>query len=598
MTKPAFNERVQLSVNCHTRSGKPKLAVIHTQEGGGTAASLANYLGNPNAQVSYHWTVDNDRNVVKVVDPTSKSAWSVGNANDRCINICFAGSYASWTTNQWLDNMGNAIEIAAWILVDEAKRQGIDPRTIDWDEIAAGKSGFTDHWGITGGLKIGNHTDCGKNFPWIKYAEYVNKFATEDSSAKPIVDITGIEYVRAANEWLGAKVTPNREETTPDGKGKFVHYENGSVYLNPNNGTCYAIPLEIRAKWEALGWELGILGYPKGAKVDLVDFTKSDGTLVPGGTVQAFEGGTVYEQRGDKSIGYVVQGTVRNLYIQLRYEMGPLGWPQSDEIAFPGGVYQEYDHGRIIWLASSNVAVAVDKSGLPVPLVNAPVATDQPKPVEKGDPSLVGKKLLDFSVQQINANKIKDFGAVGVIHYVSDPRETWMKAKYVTRWYATSLEKAGLINVWNVQYGKGSTSDWRFGYNKGVELARRALEIIKNAGGNPEKDVVFVSIDDNPSQVEYSDLIKPYLQGFASVVGNDRMGVYCNYRTIDWASRDGLGSFYWQHFWSGDGKREVHPLANITQDRIDKDKVDGVGVDINTIRKPYFGQANPLINPV
>lgn len=591
MAKPAFNERIQWSVNCHERGKKAKLAVIHTQEGNGTAASLANYLCNPNAQVSYHWTVDNARNVVKVVNPTNMASWSVGNANDICINICYAGSFASWSREQWLSNMGNAIDISAWILVDEAKRLGIDTRTIDWNEIGKGKSGFTDHWGITGGLKIGNHTDCGPNFPWDVYSTAVNKYATEGTApAKPSEDAkTGIEIVREANEWLGKKLTVERELPTPDGAGRFVHYENGSIYYNPKTDKIIAVPLEIRAKWESLGWETGILGYPFGTRVDVVDFTRSDGTFVPGGVIQAFDGGTVYEQRGDESIGYVVQGTVRNLYIKLRYELGPLGWPKSDEIEFPGGKYQEYTHGRIIWLADSNVAVAVDKNGMPIPLTDPSVPTEQPKPVEKGDPNLVGKKLLDFSVDQIPAAKIKEAGYVGVIHYVSDPREKWMLAKPVSKWYAGNLKSNGLLNVSNFQFGKGTTSDWRTGYTNGVKCAKRALELHNAAGGAADAPI-YASIDDNPSDNELRDLIKPYLQGWQDTIGKERLGVYGNRKTIEFANNNGLGTYYWQHYWNGTGDRSVSPVAHITQERIDKDKVGGIGVDVNVIQKPYFGQ--------
>lgn len=586
MAKPAFNERIQWSVNAHNRSKKTRLAVIHTQEGGGTAASLANYLCNPNAQVSYHWTVDNARNVVKVVNPTNLASWSVGNANDICINLCFAGSFASWSRKQWLDNMGNGIEIAAWILVDEAKRQGIDPRTIGWEEIGAGKSGFTDHWGITGGLKTGNHTDCGPNFPWDVYSEHVNRFAT-DGTALVADEKTRIELVREANEWLGVKLTEKREEPTPDGDGRFVHYEHGSIYYHPrlNEPKAFAVPLATRNKWESLGWETGFLGYPIGSRVDVVDFTKSDGTVVEGGVIQGFEGGTIYERRGDDSIGYVVQGTIFTLYRKMRYEMGLLGWPLSDELGWNGGKLQRFEHGNIIWVAETNTAVAVDSKGDPLPFPDAPT---QPGP-SQGDPNLVNKTLLDFSVDQIPAVKIKEAGHIGVIHYVSDPREKWMLAKPVTAWYATSLKQEGLLNVSNFQFGKGSTSDWRTGYTNGVKCAKRALELHKAAGG-PDNAPIYASIDDNPSDNELKDLIKPYLQGWQDTIGKDRLGVYGNKKTIEYCNANGLGTYYWQHYWNGTGDRSISPIAHVTQERIDKDKVNGIGVDINVIRKPYFGQ--------
>src|SRR5574338_45687 len=275
MTKPAYDERIQWSPNAHNRGGKPKLAAIHTQEGNGTAASLANYLCNPNSGVSYHYTVDNNRNVVAVVN-TDMSSWSVGNANNAvCPNICFAGSFVRWSRDEWLRNMGNGIEIAAYLAVVDCKKYGIDPRVVSWDEIKAGKTGITDHRGVNMGyLRSPGHTDVGDNFPWDVFISHVDRFASEGTATLP--EKTAIEVAREANEWLGDKITESREEATPDGKGRFVHYQNGSVYWRPQTGpAAYAVPLDIRAKWESMGWEQGILGYPTKPKLDLVEFTRS-----------------------------------------------------------------------------------------------------------------------------------------------------------------------------------------------------------------------------------------------------------------------------------------------------------------------------------
>jgi hypothetical protein len=60
-------------------------------------------------------------------------------------------------------------------------------------------------------------------------------------------------------------------------------------------------------------------------------------------------------------------------------------------------------------------------------------------------------------------------------------------------------------------------------------------------------------------------------------------------KTIDWALQDGLGSYFWQHSW-GSPKGFTHPAANLHQVEIDKRRVGRVGVDINHIVKPQFGQ--------
>ena len=83
--------------------------------------------------------------------------------------------------------------------------------------------------------------------------------------------------------------------------------------------------------------------------------------------------------------------------------------------------------------------------------------------------------------------------------------------------------------------------------------------------------------------------VAPYLRGWESVIGHQRTGVYGNSKTIDWALQDGLGCYFWQHNWGSPGGR-THPAANLHQVESDKRNVGGVGVDINNICKPQFGQ--------
>jgi hypothetical protein len=47
----------------------------------------------------------------------------------------------------------------------------------------------------------------------------------------------------------------------PDGEGFFRHFRGGSIYWHPATGA-HEVHGEIRAKWAALGWERGLLGYP------------------------------------------------------------------------------------------------------------------------------------------------------------------------------------------------------------------------------------------------------------------------------------------------------------------------------------------------
>ncbi|MGY1841151.1 MULTISPECIES: LGFP repeat-containing protein [unclassified Modestobacter] len=75
---------------------------------------------------------------------------------------------------------------------------------------------------------------------------------------------------------------PLTDETgTPDGVGRFNHFEGGSVYWTPGTGA-HQIEGAIRDRWAALGWERSYLGYPT-----------SDEYPVPGGRRSDFQGGSL-----------------------------------------------------------------------------------------------------------------------------------------------------------------------------------------------------------------------------------------------------------------------------------------------------------------
>ena len=198
--------------------------------------------------------------------------------------------------------------------------------------------------------------------------------------------------------------------------------------------------------------------------------------------------------------------------------------------------------------------------------------------------------LLDYAAGVLSAADLKAAGALGAIRYVSDrrPGGSWMLGKPITIDEARDLYRGGLKIVSNYQYGKQETSDWLGGQSAGVTHAKRGWELHTAAGG-PTAAPVYASIDDNPTREQYTEQVAPYLRGWESVIGHQRVGVYGNSKVIDWALQDGLGSWFWQHNW-GTPTGFVHPAAHLHQFEIDARKVAGVGVDLNNILKPQFGQ--------
>ena len=198
--------------------------------------------------------------------------------------------------------------------------------------------------------------------------------------------------------------------------------------------------------------------------------------------------------------------------------------------------------------------------------------------------------LLDYAAGVITAGDLRASGAQGAIRYVSDrrPGGAWMLGKPIQLPEARDLYHNGLKIVSCYQYGKQDSADWLGGQNAGVAHAKRGWQLHVAAGGSYGAPI-YASIDDNPSYEQYKSQVAPYLRGWESVLGHQRVGVYANARTIDWALQDGLGAYFWQHNW-GSPQGFTHPAAHLHQVEIDKRSVGGVGVDINNILKPQFGQ--------
>lgn len=200
-------------------------------------------------------------------------------------------------------------------------------------------------------------------------------------------------------------------------------------------------------------------------------------------------------------------------------------------------------------------------------------------------------QLIDFSAALIEPADIRAAGFSGVIGYFSESRPgTNFGAKPLRRDYCDRLRVEGLEIVTNYQYGKGPTADWRGGYDGGARHAETALRFHFEAGG-PGWRPLYAPVDDNPTLDEWNSLIAPFLRGWASVVGPEWTGVYCNARCIDWALEDGVGQWFWQHNWSGDPSINFHhPAAHLHQIEIDQREISGVGIDVNEVLKPDYGQ--------
>ena len=324
--------------------------VLHTEEGNQSAEGLHQWMINNG--VSYHYSA-RDGVVVDIVD-TDYASWSVLDANPLAINWVFAGSRAAFSTQQWMDRAVD-IDNAAYMFVQDARKYALQTRTLSHDEVARRQTGATDHYGITVGLRIGDHTDVGRNFPWQHFQErivahVVGAVVTPPAPQPPAAN--AIETLRnsAGFEWLGKKLTDVLEEETPDGKGRYVQYEAGHIYWTAELGA-FAIPTAIFETWRDLGWETGALGYPIGFHKVLQDPTGADW-----GDVQGFQRGAIYRRYGRP--GFFVTGLIRSHWNRSGFENGPFGWPTSNEITLEdGSKVQHFEHGDIVWSPEGTIGL-------------------------------------------------------------------------------------------------------------------------------------------------------------------------------------------------------------------------------------------------
>jgi hypothetical protein len=183
------------------------------------------------------------------------------------------------------------------------------------------------------------------------------------------------------NPWIGTPTGP--EQKCSDGKGRFRDYQGGaSIYYLPATGAHLIYGL-IRAKWIALGREKGPNGYP------ISDEANAGSGK---GRFNNFQNGTIIWKH-DTPEAYSVYGAIYGKWGTVQYDMGPLGFPLTDERPTAGntGRYNDFEHGAIYYNAAAGThiirspileawSVAGREQGLlQFPIADTPAAMDGQK---------------------------------------------------------------------------------------------------------------------------------------------------------------------------------------------------------------------------
>jgi hypothetical protein len=185
--------------------------------------------------------------------------------------------------------------------------------------------------------------------PKVSVAKKPLKVKTEMFKPKPKVlvgkkppisiDPISFKYVRLKGKkgFLGKKV--GGRGACPDGVGQYQHYQGGSIYWHPSTGAHF-VRDKIKEKWKSLGWEKGILGYPK---------TDERETPDKEGRYNHFQYGSIYWH--PETGAHEIHGDIWKKWRSLGWETGYLGYPTTDECTTPDtvGRYHTFQGGSIYW---------------------------------------------------------------------------------------------------------------------------------------------------------------------------------------------------------------------------------------------------------
>lgn len=143
------------------------------------------------------------------------------------------------------------------------------------------------------------------------------------------------EKYRQGGSGLGRQTS---DVTKSEAYGYIQTYENGIIAYTPDSGA-HVVQGEIYKKYVALGREKGVLGYP------LTDQRKTPDEK---GFFNRFQKGMIYWTISTGA--HEIHGRILSLWESMGYETSYLGYPITDERAFPdtnGGVYNDFERGSI-----------------------------------------------------------------------------------------------------------------------------------------------------------------------------------------------------------------------------------------------------------
>lgn len=173
------------------------------------------------------------------------------------------------------------------------------------------------------------------------------------------VPFAGAREVRGAirDTWAGlgwersALGYPTTDELgTPDGRGRYNDFEDGSVYSTPTTGAREVLGA-IRDRWRQAGAQASPLGYPTSDQ-----WVTADGV----GRTNSFENGAAYWTPTTGAI--LLHGPVHAAWVAGGAEAVALGYPVRDTYPVTEGQATDFEHGTITWNATTGETTVVGET--------------------------------------------------------------------------------------------------------------------------------------------------------------------------------------------------------------------------------------------
>jgi hypothetical protein len=184
---------------------------------------------------------------------------------------------------------------------------------------------------------------------------------------------------------------------------------------------------------------------------------------------------------------------------------------------------------------------------------------------------------LDYAFGRPSSSALRSAGVKFVCRYLSHS-----PSKNLTAAEAKSLSDAGIwiVVVWETEARRALA-----GRAAGVVDAMDALAQAQACGMPTGRPVYFVVDWDATNSQQAA--INAYLDGAASVLGRDRVGIYGGYGPVKRALDAGKAAWAWQTYaWSGgkwDSRAQIQQYSN-------DHTLDGVGCDYDRATKDDYGQ--------